>query len=67
MSKQEDILNLLVQDTLISPEQLVDVKSTASFTKKSIEEILLERNIIDEEELTKVKAKVYNLPYIVFN
>ncbi len=63
MTKQEEILNLLVNETLIVPEQVEDIKSAARFTDKPITEVLLERKVIDEEELAKVKAKVYNLPY----
>ena len=61
MDKQNEILNILVNDTLISPEQLAELKSAANVTKKNIEELLLERKIISEEELTKVKAKAYNI------
>ena len=63
MNKQEELLNLLIKNKLISLKQLAEVKKTADFIKKSVEDILLEKNIIDIEELAKIKADVYKLPY----
>jgi len=63
MNKQEELLNLLAKNKLISSEQLTEVKEVANFAGKSVEDILLARNIVDVEELTKAKAKVYGLPY----
>ncbi|MEA3463558.1 MAG: GspE/PulE family protein [Patescibacteria group bacterium] len=63
MNKQEELLNLLIKNKLISSKQLAEVKETADFIKKSVEDVLLEKNIIDIEKLTRIKADIYKLPY----
>ncbi|MBU4347369.1 GspE/PulE family protein [Candidatus Parcubacteria bacterium] len=63
MSKQIEILNLLIQENLISSEQLVKIKSQLDGGGKSIEDILLENKMINSEEFAKIKAGVFNLPY----
>jgi type IV pilus assembly protein PilB len=63
MNKQDELLNALVQHKLISQNQLEEVRVAASKFKKTFEEVLLERKIVDYEELTKVKADIYGMPY----
>jgi type IV pilus assembly protein PilB len=63
MDKQEEILKLLEEDGLISIDQLEKSRREALVAKKTVEKILIEKKIIDEETLTKVKAKAYNLIY----
>ena len=61
--QQDKLLDLLVENNLINEEQLAEVKQTASVTKKSVGEILKVKNIVNPEELVKVKAQMLNLPY----
>ena len=61
--QQDKLLDLLVKNNLINEEQLSEIKQTASVTKKSVEEILKVKNIVNTEELVRVKAQALNLPY----
>lgn len=63
MDKQEEILKLLEDGGIISVDQLDKAKEEALASKNDVEKILIEKKIIDEEILTKAKAKVYNLIY----
>ncbi|MFH0956132.1 MAG: GspE/PulE family protein [Candidatus Falkowbacteria bacterium] len=62
MSKSEELINLLVQNKLITAEQLVEIKKLPEYNSNS-EEALIESGLIDVEDLTKFKSKVYNLNY----
>lgn len=61
--QQEKIFDLLVSSKSINQDQLSEIKKTASLIKKPIEDILVEKKIVDSEDLTKIKAKVFKLSY----
>ena len=63
MAKQEEILRHLVENQMLTLEQASEFKKKANADKKSIEEILANKKIISLEDLTKLKAGLYNLPY----
>jgi len=62
MNKQEEILNLLVKNAKIAPDQLKQVKAQL-LQGGSLESILAEMEIIDVEDLVKLRAKAAGLPY----
>ncbi len=64
MTKSEELLESLVREQLISFSQLTDAKEEANQANKPVEEIILEKGIVDFETYTKLKAGVYNLAYI---
>ena len=63
MAKQEEILRHLVENQMLTQEQIIEFKEEAKANKKNIEEILVNKKIIGLEDLTKFKATVYGLPY----
>ncbi|MCK5510999.1 type II/IV secretion system protein [Candidatus Parcubacteria bacterium] len=63
MAKQEEILRHLVENQMLTQEQIIEFKEEAKANKKNIEEILVNKKIIGLEDLTKLKATLYNLPY----
>jgi type IV pilus assembly protein PilB len=63
MSKIVDFLNLLAEEKLISAEQMKEVLADAKAENKTIDDILLKRNILDSEKIVEVKAKLYGYPY----
>ncbi len=62
-TKQEKLLELLQRYGLVGEEQLKEARELSSHTNKTIEEFLIDKNIVDAEELTIIKANVYGLPY----
>jgi len=62
MSKPEELINLLVQNKLITAEQLAAIKKLPEYNKNP-EEALLKSGLVDAEEVIKLKAKLYNLNY----
>jgi type IV pilus assembly protein PilB len=63
MTKQEEILQSLVQYDIIKADQSAKIIQEVKSNNKKIESILLERKLVDLEQLVKIKAKVYDLPY----
>lgn len=61
--QKDKILAILLSEIKISPEDLNEAKNIAKLTGKPIENILVEKKIIGIEDLAKVKAKIYGLPY----
>lgn len=62
MSKLEEFINLLLKDKLITAEKLAGVKKLPEYSVNP-ESALIKSGLIDIEDLTKAKAKVYNLNY----
>ncbi|MBA3047040.1 GspE/PulE family protein [Patescibacteria group bacterium] len=61
--KQVELLNLLLQENLVSINNLSEIKSLSEQGGKSIEDIIFEKNLVDPEEYIKVKSRVYGMPY----
>ena len=63
MAKEKNLLDVLVSKKLVDPVILDSIKKEAETTKKSIEELLLEKEVINEEELYKLKAGILKVPF----
>lgn len=61
---QTKLINTLYQQNLLTEKQLDDLRNTSRKTKKSIEELLVEKNMVDEEQIAQAKAGIYNIAYI---
>ena len=62
MNKSEELINLLIQNKLITTEQLAELKKSPNFNNNS-EEIIIKSGLVNIEEIINLKAKVYNLNY----
>lgn len=62
MSKLEEFINLLLKDKLITAEKLAAVKKLPEYAANP-ELTFIKSGLIDIEDLTKTKAKAYNLNY----
>jgi len=62
MSKFEELINLLIQNKLITAERLAELKKLPEYNNNP-EEALIKSGLVDAENLTKFKSKVYNLNY----
>lgn len=58
------ILDVLVLEHLITPEQLSEIKVKSASLGKSNEEILTSLNIVPAEKVTEAKAKLLGIPFI---
>ena len=63
MDKQGEILNILIQKGLLSNELAEEVKQITEISKKSLEEVLIAKKIVDYEQLAEITAKTSNMPY----
>jgi len=58
------ILDVLVEDNLLSPEQLDQLKREFLISGRAFEDILIEKAWLSEEILTRARAKFNHLPFI---
>ena len=63
MDQQDQLLLILQEKKLISAEQALELRAQAVAAKKELPNFLLEKKILNEEQLTEAKADLYNLPY----
>jgi type IV pilus assembly protein PilB len=62
MSKIDELIDLLLLNKLITPEKLAEIKKQPAFTANP-EEAIIKTGLVDIEEFTRLKAKVYDLKY----
>ena len=53
----------LVQNGFLSAQALADLESTQKQGGQQLNDLILSRKLLDEEELAKAKAAFYNIPY----
>ncbi len=63
MDKQEELLNLLVKQNLLSQDQVGKIKQSKEYDSGALENYLVKNKFVDRESLVKTKANVLNLPY----
>jgi type IV pilus assembly protein PilB len=63
MIKQEEYAKLLVANNIVSINQLEQLAPEVATGQKTLEELILEKKILDSEANTKIKAELYKLPY----
>ncbi|MFH1366934.1 MAG: ATPase, T2SS/T4P/T4SS family [Patescibacteria group bacterium] len=61
---EDELLELILQEKMISRTQYEEIKEEAAKKHKTTEKIIEENKIIREEDFSRLKSKVYNLPYI---
>jgi type IV pilus assembly protein PilB len=59
-----DILRELINRNIIDRKRAAELQIEARASGKRIEELLLEKNLISEEELFSIKAKILNILYL---
>jgi type IV pilus assembly protein PilB len=60
-----NLVKALLKKELITKKQLLDAKSKQLVSKRSLQELLVEMDYIEENELIKISSKVFDIP--VFN
>lgn len=60
---RKEIISALLDRNIITNEQLQAAESAVSQGGISLEEYFYQKNIIDEEALTQLRAELYNIPY----
>ncbi|MBD3250199.1 MAG: hypothetical protein GF381_01330 [Candidatus Pacebacteria bacterium] len=63
-SSSNPLLNSLVSQNLIGADQAQQLNNQALTEGRSIEDLLLEKNLVTEEQLAKTKAQLNNIPFI---
>ncbi len=63
-SASNTLADILVAQGVLSQEKAQQVKMAEVQTGRPQEDILTNRNLVDEEQLVKAKALFYNIPYV---
>jgi len=61
---QKQLSNILFDKGLLTLEQIKEVQEMAKKQKKSVEEILVSSQLLDEEKMSEIKGQILTLPYI---
>jgi type IV pilus assembly protein PilB len=61
---EDELLELILREKMISRVQYEEIKAEAQKKHKTTEKIIEESKIIREEDFSRLKSKVYNLPYM---
>lgn len=63
MNKNEQLLDVLLKNGLISVEKINDLKKQANFAEQNLGAFLVGSGIVDEEAVAQARAEIYGLPY----
>lgn len=63
-STQQQIEDTLVNEKLVDKAKLAQIKAEAAKSKQPLMSLLLEKKIINDEQLTKALAHASNIPYV---
>ena len=63
MDQQEQLLQILQDKQIINASQVGEIKNGAVAAKMDLPNFLLSKKIVSEEQLTEIKAVLYNLAY----
>lgn len=61
------LLQALVETKFLTPEDGEKILKEATTLKKSAEQIIYDRRLVDEEEVAKIKSKILGVPYKKIN
>ncbi|MFH1662114.1 MAG: GspE/PulE family protein, partial [Candidatus Falkowbacteria bacterium] len=61
--QQKKLLNLLAEKNLISAKQFLELEKIEDFSKKTLKQILIEKEKVDSEEIANAEAKIFGLSY----
>ena len=64
ISSEQNILNMLMDGSVISAEQMTRINNTSSEIGKTKLETAFELNIVDEDKILKVLSTAYSLPIV---
>lgn len=64
MDKNDKLLKILKDKKILDDDQIKIIKEKTGLLNKNNEEVILDQKLLDPEELAKVKAEVYEMPYI---
>jgi len=59
---QDQLIQELLKENLLTKEQAADLQSRTLKVGKSPEELIIRENLVNEDKLTQIKAKLLNIP-----
>lgn len=62
--KQQGLLDFLVSKHLLSAETAAELQKQAETTGKTVDDLIVDQNLINIEDYTRVKADFFHFPYV---
>ncbi len=63
-SQKNQLLGALVSENILDINAASEIEKKALAENKSIEDIIISKNIVDEEKLTEIRAKILDVPAV---
>src|SRR6056297_2721485 len=63
-NKDHKLLELMVDNNIINQDKSEEIKKEVLAKGSDLNNFLIEKKIASEEEITKLRAEIYGLPYI---
>jgi len=60
----QTVADILYNENLITKEQLNQIKFEAANSRKSVEDVLIQKNVVDEASIAKARSIMYGVPFI---
>jgi len=67
MEQTKEILRILVEKKFLDPEKALEISKQADVSNQELSVFLLDKKIVNEEQLTEARAQLNNLPYYQYN
>jgi type IV pilus assembly protein PilB len=67
MEQTQEILRILVEKKFLDPEKVLEISNQAATSNQELSVFLLDKKIVDEEQLTEARAQLNDLPYYSYN
>ena len=64
LQKRKTFEEFLIDENWVTAKQLTDLNLEQDKTKQSLEQALVTSKLLDEEKLTRARAKFFGLPYV---
>lgn len=64
MPGSQSLIDILVEEKLITPAQVDEVRVESATQNKSLEDVLLEKNLVDGGKIAEARAKMLGVPYV---
>lgn len=64
---EQGLLDVLIGEKKLSPEQAKDIRVSALNTGKSIQEIILDKKLVSQQDIAKAKASYHNIPFVTLS
>jgi len=64
MPEAKDLIQILLKNNKISPKEAEDIRLESLSSGKTAEEIISQKELVNEDDLTQAKGELYQIPFV---